>query len=157
MPFNSPCMISYLSSIVTKSLSCTISEILSLISQKIFCKLFESVIRDSIVHCLETNALILDSQHGFRKGLSCLSNLLTFLDLVYSMIDSGNNVDVIFMDFAKAFDKVPHVRLGRKLESHGITGKLHEWIMKWLSGRKQRVCINAVSYTHLTLPTIYSV
>jgi len=82
----------------------------------------ESIIRDSIVHYLETNALILDSQHGFRKGLSCLSNLLTFLDLVSSMIDSGNNVDVIFMDFAKAFDKVPHVRLGRKLESHGITG-----------------------------------
>jgi len=52
------------------------------------------------------------------------------------MIDSGNNVDVIFMDFAKALDKVSHVRLGRKLESHGINGKLNEWIMQWLTGRK---------------------
>jgi len=68
--------------------------------------------------------LILDSQHGFRKGRSCLSNLLVFLDKVTGSIDSGEAVDVIFMDFAKAFDKVPHIRLGRKLESHGITGKL---------------------------------
>ena len=105
----------------------------SLTSQ--ICKLSESIIRDSIVHYLETNALILDSQHGFRKGLSCLSNLLTFLDLVSSMIDSGNNVDVIFMDFAKAFDKVPHFRLGRKLESHGIirpSSWLHIFIFAYL-------------------------
>ena len=70
---------------------------------------------------LETNWLILDSQHGFRKGRSCLSNLLVFLDKVTGSTDSGEAVDVIFMDFAKAFDKVPHIRLGRKLESHGIT------------------------------------
>ena len=66
--------------------------------------------------------LILDSQHGFRKGRSCLSNLLVFLDKVNGSIDSGEAVDVIFMDFAKAFDIVPHIRLGRKLESHGIRG-----------------------------------
>ena len=65
--------------------------------------------------------MILYSQHSFRKGLSCLSNLLTFLDVVSSMIDLANNVDVICMDFTKAFDKVPHVHLGQKLESHGIT------------------------------------
>jgi len=81
----------------------------SLTSQ--ICKLFESIIRDSVVHYLEANALILYSQHGFTKGLFCLSSLLTFLDIVSSMTDSGNNVDVIFMDFAKAFDKVPHVCL----------------------------------------------
>jgi len=60
------------------------------------------------------------------------------------MTELGNNVDVIFMDFAKAFDRVPHVHLGHKLESLTITGKLHEWIMNWLSGKKQRVCINGV-------------
>ena len=94
---------------------------------------------------LETNMLILDSQHGFRKGRSCLSNLLVFLDKVTGSIDSGEAVDVIFMDFAKAFDKVPHIRLGRKLESHGITDKLLTWILDWLSGRQQRVCINGVT------------
>jgi len=51
--------------------------------------------------------LILESQHGFRKGRSCLTNLLVFWDKVTGSIDSVENVDVIFMDFAKAFDKVP--------------------------------------------------
>ena len=109
------------------------------------CKIFETIIRNSVVKYLETNRLILDSQHGFRKGRSCLSNLLVFLDKVTGSIDSGEAVDVIFMDFAKAFDKVPHIRLGRKLESHGITGKLLTWILDWLSGRQQRVCINGVT------------
>jgi len=65
------------------------------------------------VKYLETNWLILDSQHGFRKGRSCLSNLLVFLDKVTGSIDSGESVglDVIFTDFAKAFDKVPRIRL----------------------------------------------
>jgi len=74
----------------------------------------------------------LDSQHGFRKERSSSSNLLTFLDKVTGSIDAGDNVDVIFMDFAKAFDKVPRVRLGHKLESHGVTEKLLRWILAWL-------------------------
>ena len=57
------------------------------------CKFFKSFIRDSVVHYLEVNALILDSQHSFCKEQSCLSNLLTFHDTVTSMIDSGNNAD----------------------------------------------------------------
>jgi len=79
------------------------------------CKIFETIIRNSVVKYLETNMLILNSQHGFRKGHSCLSNLLVLLNKVTGSISSGEAVDVIFMDFAKAFDKVPHIRLGRKL------------------------------------------
>jgi len=86
--------------------------------------------------------LILDSQHGFRKGRSCLTNLLSFLDKVTEYVDSGYDVDVVFLDFAKAFDKVPHVRLIQKLECHGIDGKLKYWIAEWLTNRKQRVCVN---------------
>ena len=52
---------------------------------------------------LEDNLLILESQHGFRKGRSCLTNLLTFLDKVTTYVDSGKDVDVVFLDFAKAF------------------------------------------------------
>ena len=94
-------------------------------------KIFETIIRDAVVQHLESHKLILDSQHGFRKGRSCLSNLLTFLDKVAECVDSGEAVDVIYMDFAKAFDKVPHKRLCRKLESHGISGKLYCWISEW--------------------------
>ena len=86
------------------------------------CKVFESIVRDALVKHLESNLLINDSQHGFRKGRSCLTNLLSFLDTVTGYVDSGSAVDVIFLDFAKAFDKVPNRRLILKLESHGITG-----------------------------------
>ena len=97
---------------------------ISLTSQ--ICKLFEAIIRDAVVKHLEDNQLISDSQHGFRKGRSCLTNLLTFLDKVTSYVDSGEEVDVVFLDFAKAFDKVPHQRLLLKLQSwyYGQTAQL---------------------------------
>jgi len=64
------------------------------------CKLFESLIQDVLVNHLEYNQSIVDSQHGFIKGRSCLPNLLTFLEQVTSFADNGDNVDVIFLDFA---------------------------------------------------------
>jgi len=64
------------------------------------------------------------------------------MDKVTGCLDSGTPVDTIFLDFAKAFDKVLHRRLAIKLENHGIAGKLLQWIVAWLSDRKQRVCIN---------------
>ena len=104
-------------------------------------KMFEAILRDAIVEHLEKNVLITDSQHGFRKGRSCLTNLLTFLEKVTGYIDCGSHVDAIFLDFAKAFDKVPHQRLASKLLCHGITGKVYDWIVEWLKGRHQRVCL----------------
>ena len=97
-----------------------------------------------MVRHLEEKLLIGNSQHGFRKGRSCLSNLLSFLDKVTGSVDLGNSIDVIFLDFAKAFDKVPHKRLILKLESHGISGKVLQWVSEWLRRRMQRVRINGV-------------
>ena len=113
----------------------------SLTSQICRPKLLESVVRDSIVNHLETNKLIADSQHGFMRGRSCLSNVLVFLDKTTRLTDEGKAVDTVYLDFAKAFDKVPHERLLRKIEGHGITGKLLRWIREWLRNRKQRVCV----------------
>jgi hypothetical protein len=109
----------------------------SLMSQ--VCKMFEALVRDALVSYLETNKLLLTSQHGFRKGRSCLTNLLTFLDQVTDGLDRGESVDVIFLDFAKAFDKVPHERLLRKMEAYGIGGEVLAWVREWLRDRKQRV------------------
>ena len=61
---------------------------------------------------------------------------------VTGMLDKGEPVDIICIDFQKAFDKVPHQRLCRKLESHGINGNVLNWIQGWLKNRKQRVDIN---------------
>ena len=70
--------------------------------------MFETIIRGAMVDHLEKFHLINDSQHGFRRGRSCLTNLIEFLDIVTRSVDTGDNVDIVYLDFAKAFDKVPH-------------------------------------------------
>jgi len=79
-----------------------------------------------------------------RKGRSCLTNILTFLDKVTSYIDSELDVDVILLNFSQAFDKVPHQRLLSKSKSHGISGRVLDWIENCLSGRVQRVQVKGV-------------
>jgi len=86
--------------------------------------------------------LIKDSQHGFRNEKSCLTDLLSFLEFVTKGLDKGEDIDVIYLDFSKAFDKVPHKRLIYKLQSFGINDVFSNWIANWLSSRKQRVVLN---------------
>ena len=73
------------------------------------------------------------------KGRSCLANLLVYLDKITTYIDE--TVDTIYLDFSKAFDRVPHCRLAMKLNAHGIGGDVNRWITEWLLGRVQRVVI----------------
>ena len=73
---------------------------------------------------------------------SCGTNLLEFLESVTRAVDEGRPVDVIFLDFAKAFDKVPKERLLQKLKAHGVHGNILRWIQNWLMGRRQRVVPN---------------
>ena len=89
----------------------------------ICCKMIESLIKDDIMQHLNRNRLINNSQHGFMKGKSCTTNLLKFLDKVTEAADKGKSIaiDIIYLDFAKAFDKVPTERLLRKVEAHGVS------------------------------------
>ena len=102
----------------------------------------ESLLRDEIVDHLLNNHLIQASQHGFTKNKSCATNLLEFLEVVTFEIENGAALDIIYLDFSKAFDKVPKLRLMEKLRAHSIGGKVHDWILNWLSGRKQRTVLN---------------
>ena len=77
------------------------------------------------------------------KGKSCATNLLEFLDKITEDTDKGISTDVIYLDFAKAFDKVPTERLLRKVQSHGIVGRIGAWIRAWLTDRTQRVSVNS--------------
>jgi len=86
------------------------------------CKILESILKDSMLAHLEKYKLIRNSQHGFTKGRSCLTNLLEFFEDVTFNVDEGKPVDVIYLDFAKAFDKVPYQRLFKKILAHGIGG-----------------------------------
>ena len=76
-----------------------------------------------MVEFLVKHNLINTSQHGFLKARSCLTNLLCFLKKLQKWVDDGSPVDVVYLDFQKDFDKVPHQRLILKLKAHGI-GKM---------------------------------
>ena len=108
----------------------------------ILCKVMESVIRDSIVEHLTSKSLLRQSQHGFMRGKSTVTNLLEYLEELTMAIDRGEDVDVLYLDFSKAFDKVPIRRLLSKCEGLGIKGKLLGWVEQWLTGRRQRVVLN---------------
>ena len=94
------------------------------------------MIKDRIVQNIQKFKLIRESQHGFVKSKSCLTNLLEFLTDVSVHVDKGIPVGVIYLDFQKAFDKVPHNRLIAKLSAFGIGGTLVRWIQSWLSERE---------------------
>jgi hypothetical protein len=102
----------------------------------------ESIIRDYLMGHLLDNKLLHPSQHGFMARKSCTTNFLEFFEIFTGAVDGGDAVDVIFLDFAKAFDKVPHRRLLVQLQAHGIGGSMLKWIEAWLSERKHRVVLN---------------
>ena len=107
------------------------------------CKVMEQVLKDSIVEHLNRNRLIRKSQHGFMRGRSCTSNLISFMDKITEALDKGEPLNVIFLDFAKALDKVPLARLMEKVWAHGIRGNMLRWIKNWLTDRQQQVVLNA--------------
>ena len=94
-----------------------------------------------MVDFITRHSLINQTQHGFLKGRSCLTNLLDFMEHISKWADDGSPVDLIYLDFQKAFDKVPHQRLLIKLKYHGIGESVVNWVRDWLSGRKQRVVV----------------
>ena len=83
-------------------------------------KMLESIIADDMMSHLEHNKLILDSHHGFRSGRSCLTNLVDFFHDMFSIYDKSSAVDILYLDFRKAFDKVPHKRLMAKVNPLGF-------------------------------------
>jgi hypothetical protein len=103
------------------------------------CKLLESIIKDKINSHLSENKLINESQHGFIKGRSCATNVIEFMEVVTKAVDKGDSADIFYLDFSKAFDKVPRERLMVKVRAKGITGELAAWLHNWLSDRVQVV------------------
>ena len=108
----------------------------------VICKVLETIIRDHMMDFLIKHKLINPSQHGFLKARSCLTNLLCFFEEITKWVDEGSPVDVIYLDFQKAFDKVPHQRLILKLKSHGMGNSIINWIEQWLKNRRQRVVVD---------------
>ena len=105
------------------------------------CKVMEHIIFHFIMDHLSSNDIISKHQHGFRPSHSCQSQLLLLTDDILKAMDNKKQIDLIFLDFCKAFDKVPHRRLLNKLKYYGITGELVKWIEQWLTKRNQRVTL----------------
>ncbi|CAM5108174.1 unnamed protein product [Natator depressus] len=102
----------------------------------------EQVLKESILKHLEERKVIRNSQHGFIKGKSCLTNLIAFYDEIPGSVDEGKAVDVLFLDFSKAFDTVSHSILVNKLKKYGLDEWTIRWIESWLDHLAQRVVIN---------------
>ena len=107
----------------------------------VICKVLETIIRDhNYDGFLIKHKVINPSQHGFLKARSCLTNVLCFLEEITKWVDEGSPVDIIYLDFQKAFDKVPHQRL--KLKSHGMGNSIINWVEQWLNDRRPRVVVD---------------
>ena len=104
-------------------------------------KLVERVIAKRIVQHLEAENLYNDGQHGFRRGRSCLTQLVQHYQSILELLSQDRDVDVMYLDFSKAFDKVDHNILLTKLRTIGISDQLCVWISSFLKERKQFVAV----------------
>ena len=106
------------------------------------CKIFEHLIYSSVYNHLETNCILSDAQYGFRKNRSCETQLIITVNELSSRLNLREQVDVITLDFSKAFDKVSHACLSCKLEFYGVRSTYLKWIKEFFTDRKQQVVID---------------
>jgi hypothetical protein len=91
---------------------------------------------------LETHNILADFQHGFREKRSCETQLIITVKEISRYLDNKQQVDMLILDFSKAFDTVPHTRLLRKLDHCRVRGNIHGWLESWLTTREQKVLVD---------------
>ena len=102
-------------------------------------KVMEQLIFGTVSRHINDEKVIRGSQHGLTKGKSCLADLIAFYEEITRWIDDGKAVDVVCLDFSKAFDTISHSIFAAKLSKCGLCNWVVRWIVSWLNGRSQRV------------------
>ena len=122
----------------------------------IACKLLEHIFASNMMQHLETNNILYELQHGFRAKRSCESQIISLKHELSQNNDKNIQTDLIIMDFAKAFDKVPHKRLLYKMKYFGISEQIINWIKSFLSNSTFRNYDIIKNTSHIRCPTGYS-
>ena len=107
-------------------------------------KLLEKIVHSKLSKHLDNNSLLTDSQNGFRKNRSTVSSIANFSDDVLRAMNEAKVTVATFIDLRKAFDTVNHVVLQKKLRHMGVTGKILDWCVSYLTGRSQKTVANGV-------------
>ena len=107
----------------------------------VVCKMLEQVSSFYILKHFYKHGLINNQQHGFLPRRSCVTMLTEMIEDWQHKMDilSTKQIDVISLDWSKAFDSVPHEKLLKKLEHYGLVGNLLQWCDSFLTGRTQSV------------------
>ena len=111
------------------------------------CKVMETIIKDNLLSHIISNNIISHNQHGFIPGRSTCSQLLETQYDWCSGLNEGGIYDVIMIDFRKAFDVAPHNKLIIKLHKLGVCKQTLQWLIAFLSDRRQCVCLNSACST----------
>ena len=109
------------------------------------CKLLEHVIVSNMVKHLEKHDILNDCQHGFRAKRSCEIQIPTLYHELAASLDKKTQTDMVILDFSKAFDRLPHQRLLKKIHHYGIRDNTFQWIASFLSQRTQQVLVEGQS------------
>lgn len=117
----------------------------------IVAKVFEKVVHSQVYAAIKQSLSV--SQHGFLPDRSTVSNLVLFNDFLSTSMDNGQQVDVVYTDYSKAFDRISHNRLIIKLESVGIRGDLLRWFASYIDNRSQAVVVNNYVSSWVKVPS----